>query len=155
MKRLATVNQDSNMEYALIGLELLMLQRRTANTWMGWRRASSGWPSARRCRTQGGKEAGITFTRRILLMLRFRHLRVPESLTRAVWMQPQRCRLSPVSGSPVNRQQHSRTEVCPECSRGAGLRNQSQPRSDGFSRSSWHLYAADNQWHLYTEKNFC
>lgn len=24
--------------------------------------------------------------------------------------------------------------------------------SDGFSRSSWHLYASDHQWHLYAEK---
>jgi hypothetical protein len=24
--------------------------------------------------------------------------------------------------------------------------------SDGFSRSSWHLYASDGHWHLYTEK---
>ncbi len=24
--------------------------------------------------------------------------------------------------------------------------------SDGFSRSSWHLYSSDGQWHLYTEK---
>ena len=152
-KSVVTVNQDSNMEYALIGLGAAyaaMKDRKYLNgmekgikwlaereemsdpRWKGsWYYVYSANPPYAEIPTSPGTgiidARGVDATSTLFAYLLYLDQRLTGNNTLAQRYAPNaRAALDFVINHNLD--------------------------SDGFSRSSWHLYAADNQWHLYTEK---
>jgi len=148
-----TVNQDSNMEYALIGLGAAYAATRdrkyldgmeTGIRWLAEREemSDSKWkeswyyvysanpPYAEILTSPGAgiRDArGVDATSTLFAYLLYLDERLTGNKTLALRYAPNvRAALDFVINHNLD--------------------------SDGCSRSSWHLYAADNQWHLYTEK---
>ena len=148
-----TVNQDSNMEYALIGLGaayaatkdhkylgglekgikwLAEREEMSDPKWKGsWYYVYSASPPYAEIQTSPGSgivdARGVDATSTLFAYLLYLDERLTANKTLAQRYAPNaRAALDFVINHNLD--------------------------ADGFSRSSWHLYSSDNQWHLYTEK---